>query len=103
MFVNLLSNAFKFTRAKETPVIEVGCRRQDDEEIYFVRDNGAGFDMRRAKELFGAFQRLHSADRFEGTGVGLTIVHRIVTRHGGRIWAEAEVNKGAAFYVSFSD
>lgn len=99
VFANLLSNAYKFTRTKETPVVEIGCRRQGDENVYFVRDNGAGFASRRAGELFCAFHRLHTADQFEGAGVGLTIAHRIVTRHGGRIWAEAEIDQGATFYV----
>jgi len=100
VFTNLLSNAFKFTRGKETPVVEVICQRQAGENIYGVRDNGAGFDMRQAKELFGAFQRFHSAQQFEGTGVGLSIVHRIIQRHGGRVWAEAAPDKGASFHFS---
>ncbi len=103
VFTNLLSNAFKFTRSKEKPVIEVLCRHQADENIYCVRDNGAGFDMQQAKELFGAFQRFHTAQQFEGTGVGLSIVHRIIERHGGRVWAEAELDKGASFYFSLPD
>jgi hypothetical protein len=99
VFANLLSNAFKFTRGTENPVVEVICRRQDGENVYSVRDNGAGFDMRRTKELFRAFQRLHSDEQFEGTGVGLSIVHRIIQRHGGRVWAEAEPGRGAAFHI----
>jgi signal transduction histidine kinase len=98
VFTNLLSNALKFTRGRERPVVEVICQHRAGENIYCVRDNGAGFDMEKAKELFGAFQRFHSADQFEGTGVGLSIVHRIIQRHGGRVWAEAELDKGASFH-----
>ena len=99
VFINLLSNAFKFTRNKEEAVVEVGCDPQTGERAYFVRDNGAGFDTRHAQKLFEAFHRLHGAE-FEGTGVGLSIVHRVIQRHGGRIWAEAEVDRGATFYFT---
>jgi light-regulated signal transduction histidine kinase (bacteriophytochrome) len=100
VLVNLISNAFKFTRDTESATVHIGSRREDEELIYFVRDNGAGFDMKYADKLFGVFQRLHSAEEFEGTGVGLSIVHRIVQRHGGRIWAEGAPGKGASFYFT---
>jgi len=98
--VNLLSNAIKFTRSREVAVIEVGARSERAETLYSVADNGAGFDMRQASRLFKAFQRLHSPKEFEGTGVGLSIVQRIVQRHGGRVWAEAVVDQGATFYFT---
>jgi len=98
VFVNLLSNAFKFTGHREKAVIEIGCAEDHGSNVYFVRDNGAGFDVSKARQLFGVFQRFHSQHEFEGTGVGLSIVQRIVVRHGGRIWAEAEVEKGAVFH-----
>lgn len=97
VFVNLLTNAFKFTRYVDTPIVTIGWSKEND--AYFVRDNGAGFDMRQAERLFSAFKRLHKASEFEGTGVGLSLVQRIVRRHGGRVWAEAAVGHGACFYV----
>lgn len=97
---NLLRNAWKFTGRHEDARIEIGCLQHDRELVYFVKDDGAGFDMRYATKLFGPFQRLHSAGEFSGSGIGLAIVHRIVQRHGGRIWAEAEVERGACFFFT---
>jgi light-regulated signal transduction histidine kinase (bacteriophytochrome) len=100
VFVELLSNAFKFSRKKAHPVVEVDSHDLEGAQVFFVRDNGAGFDHRYAGKLFGVFQRLHSAQEFEGAGVGLSLARRIVLRHGGRIWAESEVDKGATFYFA---
>jgi light-regulated signal transduction histidine kinase (bacteriophytochrome) len=95
---NLLSNAWKFTAKHATACIEFGIMEKNGEKIYYIRDDGAGFDMAYADKLFGAFQRLHTHDEFDGSGIGLATVQRIINRHGGRIWAEAEVEKGAIFY-----
>jgi len=100
VFYHLVSNALKFTAQRQPAHIEIGSLQNQDQNCYYVRDNGVGFEMKYADKLFGVFQRLHRDDEFEGIGVDLAIVQRIIQRHGGRIWAEAEVEKGATFFFT---
>lgn len=100
VFANLLANALKFTRGREPAIIEVGTMQQGGRTVIYVRDNGAGFEQQYASRLFGIFQRLHRPEEFEGTGVGLATVQRIVHKHGGQVWAEAELGRGATFFIS---
>ena len=100
VWINLISNALKYSQYKLQPIVEIEAYKKDDLIIYRVKDNGVGFDMQYYKKLFGVFHRLHSQDEFEGTGIGLAIVQKIVHRHGGTVWAESQLNEGASFYFS---
>jgi light-regulated signal transduction histidine kinase (bacteriophytochrome) len=97
---HIFSNAVKFTRAREDTRMEAGGYEEGNEIVYYIKDNGIGFDMKYSDRLFNVFQRLHSENEYEGTGVGLALVQRIIHRHGGRVWAEGEVNEGACFYFT---
>jgi light-regulated signal transduction histidine kinase (bacteriophytochrome) len=100
VWINLISNAIKYSQKKITPEIEIGCIPHDTETVFFVKDNGVGFDEKYGNKLFKVFQRLHSSAEFEGVGVGLAIVEKIISKHGGKVWAEAALDTGACFYFS---
>ncbi|HPW11346.1 MAG TPA: ATP-binding protein, partial [Methanoregulaceae archaeon] len=100
VYANLIGNAVKYSQKRAAPLVEIGSLTRDGQLMYFVRDNGIGFDMKYSEKIFGVFERLQTSDEYEGTGIGLSIVHRIVEMHGGRIWVESEVDKGTTFYFS---
>jgi light-regulated signal transduction histidine kinase (bacteriophytochrome) len=100
VYVNLISNALKFTRKREKALIEIGSSWKDGQSVYFVQDNGVGFDMQYADSVFGVFQRLNNSDEYEGTGVGLAIVQRIIQRHGGKIWVDSAIDRGTTFFFT---
>ena len=100
---NLLANAVKFSRKVTHPVVELGSFKKDGANVYYVKDNGIGFDMKYVGTIFGVFQRLHSSEDYEGTGVGLAIVEQIVSKHGGKVWAEGSLGEGATFYFTLPE
>jgi light-regulated signal transduction histidine kinase (bacteriophytochrome) len=100
VWINLISNAIKYSGNKEQPYIEIGSYPADGQTVFYVKDNGVGFDQQYKHKLFKVFQRLHNPEEFEGTGVGLALVEKIISRHKGKVWAEAEVDQGACFYFS---
>ncbi len=100
VWANLMQNALKYSSKRDRPRVDIGGRAEGAETVYWVRDNGVGFDMKYYDKLFGVFQRLHGADEFPGTGIGLAIVQRVVARHGGRVWGEGKAGEGAAFYFA---
>ena len=103
VLVNLISNAVKFTSSRPRAEIEIGCREEGKEDVCFIKDNGVGFNMDHSDRLFGVFQRLHTQNEFEGTGIGLANVRRIIALHGGRTWAEGSVGQGATFYFTLPE
>jgi len=100
VWVNLISNALKYSRKKEKAIIEIGGKIENDQTVFYIKDNGTGFDMKYVDKLFCIFERLHKAKDFEGIGIGLANVQRIIMRHGGKCWAESEVDKGSTFFFS---
>ena len=102
VWINLIHNGVKYSRNKEKPVVEIGTIEKEGQPVYYVKDNGAGFDMKDADRLFSVFQRLHKESDFEGTGVGLALVNSIIKKHGGKIWVDAKVDEGATFYFTLT-